>query len=38
MDGAKDLFAKDVISISGVGGNEGREGMTLKKGFVLYQL
>ena len=34
MDGVEDLLAKGMMSVSSVGGNEGREAMTLEKGFV----
>ena len=34
MNGAKDLFAKCMMSIGSVGGDEGCETMTLKEGFV----
>ena len=34
MDRVKDLLVKGVMSVSSVGGNGGREVMTLKKGLV----
>ena len=34
MDGAKDLLAKGMMSIGGVGGDKGGEMMTLKESLV----
>ena len=34
MDEAKNLLAKGMMSIGGIGGDEGSKVMTLKKGLV----